>query len=69
MNPTVAMNLIIAMYLMWALDTRQTLKVGKDNVCSCQIYCIIGGYVSPIPGWLSISDDFLFVATRVVSGL
>lgn len=37
MTPTPVMILIVALYLMWALDTRQTLKVGKHNVCSCQI--------------------------------
>lgn len=68
-EPYCGLNLIIGLYLMWALDTRQTLKVGKDNVCSCQIYSIIGDYVSPTPGWLSICDYFQCVATRVVSGL
>lgn len=37
MNFTVMMNLIVTMYQMWAPDTRQTVKVGKDNVCSCQM--------------------------------
>lgn len=37
MNFSVVMNLIVAIYLMSAPDTRQTVKVGKDNVCSSQI--------------------------------
>ena len=37
MNFTVVMNLIVAIYLMSAPDTRQTVKLGKDNVCSSQI--------------------------------
>lgn len=37
MNFTVVMNLIVAIYLMSAPDTRQTVKAEKDNVCSSQI--------------------------------